>query len=190
MPVQLIDRYWSCGVYHPYRIMGERNPNCDELTFKMMDLKNPNCQAHSQAVEYFAKRWGDLLTSLLVDNRRLVEQNFNIAIIPKHERGRVSEGLQAVAGIVATRIGYLPNPPPIILYRKYDVPSAHNSSGGRSVMTHIDSIEVLKNNLLKGAPTVLLDDVKTTGVSMSACRQLLEQAGSGVVIPMPILETA
>ncbi len=191
MPVQLIDRYWSCGIYHPYRVMGERNPNCDVLTFKMMDLKNPNHSNHKAAVDFFANLWINKLKSLmLADRRYLVNIPFNIAIIPQHETDMISPGLLSIAKSATDKLKYLPSPPPILLRRKYDVPSAHKSSGGRSIMTHMDSIEVLRDNLIVGAPTVLLDDVKTTGVSMAACRQLLEQAGSGLVVPMPILETA
>lgn len=188
MPVQLIDRYSSCGVYHPYRIMGERNPNCDHLTYKMMDLKNPDCPNHKQAVEFFSNLWIKELVKIRVDGLPLASHKFNIAVIPKHEQGLVSQGLMSIVSAAFQEFGQKP-PPPIILNRKYTVPSSHNG-GGRSMAVHLNSIEVNQRVLVKGIPTVLLDDVKTTGVSMSACSCLLKQAGSGVVIPMPLLETA
>lgn len=190
MPIRSIDRYYSCGVYHPYKIQGEHNPRRDALTYKMMDLKNPDCVNYKVAVQHFTEMWTEKLRSLTLGDARLVNRPFNLAIVPRHEQNMVSSGLLAVAAGAAAKIGYLPMPPHILLRRTFTVPSSHMNSGERLVMTHINSIEVIKRNLFLNLPTVLLDDVKTTGVSMSACKFLLEQAGSGIVIPMPILETA
>ncbi|HEL8698435.1 phosphoribosyltransferase [Klebsiella pneumoniae] len=43
---------------------------------------------------------------------------------------------------------------------------------------------------MRGRNVLLLDDVKTTGGSLSACFYLLESAGAGVTIPLSLLETA
>ncbi|MEL4293018.1 hypothetical protein [Shewanella xiamenensis] len=190
MPISSIDRYFSCGVYHPYKIQGVHNPRRDALTFKMMDFKNPDCSNHNAAVKEFTEMWTAVLKSINLNGSPLVKRPFNLAIVPKHEKDKVSSGLISVAAGAAARIGYTPLPPLILLRRTYTVPSSHMNTGERLVMTHVNSIEVVKKNLVLNLPTVLLDDVKTTGVSMSACKFLLEQAGSGIVIPMPILETA
>ena len=40
--------------YHPYRVNGERNPNTDTITYKVMDLKNPSCPNHNASVDFLA----------------------------------------------------------------------------------------------------------------------------------------
>lgn len=37
---------------------------------------------------------------------------------------------------------------------------------------------------------ILIDDVKTTGGSMSACYHLLKQAGASEIYPIALLETS
>lgn len=75
------------------------------------------------------------------------------------------------------------------LERTRTVPSAHREGGDRSISGHMSTIRVKGGNL-RGRNVLLLDDVKTTGGSLSACFYLLESAGAGVTIPLSLLETA
>jgi len=59
------------------------------------------------------------------------------------------------------------------------------SGGHRDIQVHLDSIAV-KHQLIVGERVFLLDDVLSTGNSMLACRQLLEDAGASDVICMAL----
>ncbi|MBO2568609.1 hypothetical protein I6M39_06290 [Shewanella algae] len=186
-----ITKYFSCGTYQPYRVCGVDNPHRNELTFKMMDLKNPSCAGHQKAVAYFADLWLQTLSGVAINGKPLVDlaHQLNIAIIPRHEKDKVAPGLLNLAKIVYKELTQSKSTFPIVLRRKITIASAHNG-GDRSVYIHQQSIEVVPRTLRLGLPTLLLDDVKTTGASMNACKNLLESAGSGIVIPCPLLETA
>jgi len=54
---------------------------------------------------------------------------------------------------------------------------------------HLNSISTLKKYVSRGAKTILLDDVTTSGGSLIACQQLLESAGAGEIIAIALAKT-
>jgi predicted amidophosphoribosyltransferase len=56
----------------------------------------------------------------------------------------------------------------------------------RDIGVHLNSIIVKSPQLIVGERVFLLDDILSSGHSMLACRQLLENAGAGEVICMAL----
>lgn len=179
----------SCGLYHPYWYQGERNPHNDELSRQMMDFKDDGNRNHQRAINRFSELAIDKVGRLVIrgGGGRFVENPFSIAIVPSHTAGRISPALTEVAErIVRT---YSRGNVDCCLERTRTVPSAHREGGDRSISGHMSTIRVKGGNL-HGRNVLLLDDVKTTGGSLSACFYLLESAGAGITIPLSLLETA
>ena len=169
----------SCGLYHPYWHLGERNPHSDELSRQMMDFKDENNRNHQRAINRFSRLAIDKVGRLVIrgGGGRFVESPFSIAVVPSHTEGRISPALIEVAERIVNvhRRGIVD----CCLERTRTVPSAHREGGDRSITGHMSSIRVRGGNLM-GRNVLLLDDVKTTGGSLSACFYLLESAGAGV----------
>ena len=75
---------------------------------------------------------------------------------------------------------------PKLLKRFVEVPK-QATGGYRSVETHLDSIEVTED--LAGKIVCLMDDVCTTGCTLTACRQLVEGRGATQVYTLAIGQT-
>ncbi|WP_226099557.1 phosphoribosyltransferase [Dickeya oryzae] len=179
----------SCGLYHPYRYLGEKNPLSDRQSKLMMDFKDENNRNHRQAVNHFSQLAISVLRQMVVAGRRglFIEYPFIVSIVPSHMAGRISPSLLTVAERITRECprGQVNN----CLARIETVPSAHREGGDRSILGHMSTIRVQNDNL-QGVNVLLLDDVKTTGGSLSACYYLLESAGAGLIMPFALLETA
>ncbi|EKN6053282.1 hypothetical protein DVP43_11780 [Yersinia enterocolitica] len=182
-------KIFSCGVYHPWRYRGETNPLArnDANSKAMMDFKDEKNRGYDSAIKRFSNILIEALPTYTIRQEKFVHMPFDIAIVPSHTAGRVSPALVCVAQAIVKHFpeGHVN----LCLERHLSVPSAHKDNGDRSVIGHMSSIKV-NGNISKGRNVLLLDDVKTTGGSMSACYYLLESAGAGVIFPLALLETA
>ncbi|EOX4848388.1 hypothetical protein ACPP0W_003507 [Vibrio alginolyticus] len=155
--------------YHPYRKLGEDNPDRDSNTYKIMDLKNPEHRNHQTAVNHFGAMF-DAGTHRLLEY--LGTNKIQVAIVPSSKVGKQSKGLEGVlAHVKGVELLYNPN----FLVRTVDIQSSHEG-GQRSIAEHLETI-VVSTVPDPAVPMILLDDVKTTGASLEACRQILESAG-------------
>ncbi|GLX43808.1 hypothetical protein Pcaca01_14760 [Pectobacterium carotovorum subsp. carotovorum] len=153
----------------------------------MMDFKDPDNSGHAKAIQYFKLLSLAKIPTIMVSGKQLVAQPFYITIVPSHHQGRISPALRSIAENIVK--SYPNGEVKLFLERTVTVPSAHKEGGDRSIDGHMKSIRVNDNNF-NGRNVVLLDDVKTTGGSMSACYHLLIKAGAKVVKPFALLETA
>lgn len=178
---------FSCGTYHPYRYRGEKNPKAgDRLSKAMMDFKDETNFNHKQAVKIFSDLLLKKLKNATYNGKPFTSYKFEVTIVPSHTSGRVSPALVAIALEVCNRnqLGtYVQS-----LKRNTTVASAHKEGGDRSIANHMSTISVVTN--VVGKVVLLIDDVTTTGGSMSACKYLLSDAGATVVLPLSLLETA
>ncbi|MGY3994104.1 hypothetical protein [Aeromonas veronii] len=188
LPVKVL----NCGVYHPWRYRGEHNPYRDATTKTMMNFKEPSDRRHAQAVKELAALVMRKLPSITVkiNNRSvyLVSLPFTIAVVPSSKAGVHSEGLMRIASMIAESYPNAHVNP--LLHRVHSVPSAHKENGERSIYTHMQSIQVQGFDPHRERHILILDDVTTTGSSLSACYYLLKDVGADAVVPLSILETA
>lgn len=177
----------SCGVYYPYSV--QRRNGRHALSCKMMDFKNSTCPGHGAAITHFTQMLDEQLMRYRYSDQRgrLLDRQVQVAIVPSHTAGRVSPALQAVVNEITRRHRTLSSL--LLLERTVDVPSAHEENGDRSIPHHMQTISVISRNLRPNIPIILLDDVTTTGGSMSACYHLLKQAGATEIYPIALLET-
>jgi hypothetical protein len=180
----------SCGKYYPPKVQKEIGR--DQISGYMMDFKNPTCNGHQRSIPFF----GNLLINKVEMYHRQVRTGYlpllagpiQVAIVPSHTKGKVSDALMKIAGMLADKYPNVMTRP--LLTRIVDVPSSHKDNGSRQISHHMATIRVVTDNLLPNIPVLLIDDVKTTGGSMSACYHLLEQAGAGEIYPIALLETS
>lgn len=180
-------KIYSCGTYHPYRYRGQINPNGgDKISKAMMDFKDPQHPNHQQAVRMFAGMLLEKVQGFSYLNKNFITYPLEICIVPSHLENKVSLSLINIANKICKtypHIKYVQS-----LQRYITVASAHKENGDRSIANHASSIKVITNVTSK--LILLIDDVKTTGGSMSACDHLLRAAGANVVLPIALLETA
>lgn len=180
---------FKCGIYHPYWSLGVKNPKCDRLSRLMMDFKDEKCSNNQRAVNHFSRLAIDTLSTFSITGNRgkFVEYPFRIVVVPSSKKDRISPSLEAVAEKISKAYpqGSVYN----CLRRKVDVLSAHKEGGDRSISGHMSTIECVDGNL-QNSNVLLLDDVKTTGGSLSACYYLLESSGAGIILPIALLNTA
>lgn len=186
-------RIASCGKYYPLDVQKARGSR-DQVSCFMMDFKNSKCPGHARSISYFGKM---LVNKVEQYNRRgrsgqliqLLDNLVQIAIVPSHEKDCVSPALIAIAEMVAKKHAKTVILKPL-LRRTVSVLSAHKDNGDRSIEHHMRTIRVVTENLRPNIPVFLIDDVTTSGGSMSACYHLLEQAGASEIYPIALLETS
>ncbi|WP_158684750.1 ComF family protein [Pseudoalteromonas sp. T1lg48] len=158
--------------YHPFRVCGTPNPNKNQDTYRIMDMKDPTSHNFQRNLAYFQ---GVLLAFFRSFPEFINFPVVNIAIIPSSTAGNSSVALTSIISHLNLNLGPRLIYNPDFLVRTKSIPSAHNG-GARSAQIHLDSIEV-KARINGDLPMILLDDVYTTGSSMAACEQLLRNAG-------------
>jgi predicted amidophosphoribosyltransferase len=171
-----------------YLSNGDKNPKIDAVTHHILNLKhNPGAEKHdphrhAKAVTFFSRR-------LTVALGRLSEkQTPKLAVmIPSSTAHNISEGL---ASIVLNACHPRSIPHNCSCLTRVKSVSKKATGGSRSVEQHFHSIIIEGNAFERGSRILLIDDVTTTGNSMRACKQLLQDAGAGDVIMLALTQTA
>lgn len=176
------------GNYVPWHSQLEQGIRCN-LSKKMMDFKKVSDPRHAAAVEFFATRFcSDIALYRWATSKKFcVREPLQIAIVPSHTKDGISPALITVAQALAAKhenVHVITS-----LKRTQTVRSAHDEGGDRSISHHMQTIEVDTELLIPDVPVLLLDDVATSGGSMSACYHLLRQAGVKKILPYSLLQT-
>lgn len=158
--------YWSYEQGHKHK-----NPLFDNYSNQILNLKH-----HSDsAIKYFY----EIL-------KPLSNRNTLLAVAPSHDPQIPDSGVRDVAKLLCKNGLWLDATD--CLKRKTKI-SKLTSGGSRIIQVHLDSIKVENPNIIKGRDIFLLDDVKTTGNTLIACRMLLERAGAKSVKTYALGET-
>ena len=105
-----------------------------------------------------------------------------IAIVPPSDPAKRGPGIVKLAKRLAALTPLSDATSALVRHTK--IPKL-GSGGSRDIQVHLDSIKV-NPQLVVADRVFLLDDVLSTGNSMLACRQLLEDAGASDVICMAL----
>lgn len=104
-----------------------------------------------------------------------LKNDIAIAVVPSHDPAKVGGGLAKIASRLAA--GGKRIDASDALRRTSKIQKlAHGGSRGLDV--HLNSVTVANPQLIKGRDVLLLDDVKKTGHSLDACKELLLKAGA------------
>ena len=154
--------------YHPYRINGEKNPQFDHISAKILDLKEQKIHA----VDFFAKKLDEIIPI-----------NKTICGVPPSSIGNCrSSGV----GLVINELCKLNRiDASSCLYRHSQIQKLARG-GLRSYYVHIESINLIDEHLIKDKEIYLLDDVVTTGNSLHACCEILKKNGAISIHPIAI----
>lgn len=170
--------YHVCN-YQPYRKCGERNPNADANTFHIMNLKNENHIRHQHSAFYLGVLVNTYLNQIFDSF-----DYFQIAVVPSSEMLKLSSGLEIVINnITSHKYNYQRG----FLVRTNTVPKSHEG-GDRTMFKHTSSVQV-QHPIQTHLPTLLIDDVTTSGNSLFACSNILKAAGAGKVYMLAIGRT-
>lgn len=93
-----------------------------------------------------------------------------VCIVPSHEVGQYSIGLRRLAAYLSFNYGMIDAVNLIKRVKEHDKISG---GGERSVQSHLDTMAVSTEYMIKGKNIIILDDVATTGNSIEAVRRLL-----------------
>jgi hypoxanthine-guanine phosphoribosyltransferase len=149
------------GVYQPLTGECEGDFDFTEYTSRIWDLKNCN----SLVIEYFA----DCISSNL-------QGDFDcIVVVPPHHNEKDNSGIRILAQKVVEKKKLIDATSCLIRHKTIDKLS---KGGDRRLETHLQSIKVVKQEVIKGKKMLIIDDVSTTGNSLNACQKLLKDSGA------------
>lgn len=160
--------------YHPWH--GGNNPNWNPFCGKVLDLKDDTATPRrNRAATEFAGR---------ID--KMLKKNVALAVVPGHDPKKTSSGVRQIAKRLIAE-GRHDATDCLVRFKKVDKLA---TGGDRSERTHLQSVRVDNAELIRDKDVVVLDDVTTSGNSLSACSKLLLRAGAASVQKIAIGITA
>lgn len=183
------DVTWRLTSYHPWwTTEGEPNPDRNDMTRRIMGLKTlpPNAPAwkhkqHIDSIDYFTEKLGKALDKNFGDY-----DSIQIAIVPSSQKGTVSKGLKDIVDKLNLSTKLIVNPG--FLVRSKSVSKSHKG-GVRSTEKHLSSI-IVEVTPAPDIPVIVLDDVTTSGSTLRACREILQNKGVKHIIMLALGKTA
>ncbi|MDR6383987.1 hypothetical protein [Paraburkholderia caribensis] len=178
--------------YHAYRIDaddGSRvvNPKFDADCKRLLDLKSVAERGHPYAVAHFSKMAKEFLASKGIPPPDL---QVHIVVVPSSTAGKWSPGLLKIGEyLIKHNSNFVDSMQSLVRVKTIQKLAR---GGDRSVWTHSQSIALAPkaDKILARKTILLLDDITTTGNSMSACAEILTvQATPARVMPLAIGKT-
>jgi hypothetical protein len=152
--------------YHPYRLPGGtgRNPDADENTYRIMDVKCDQAEKRNKAAKGF-----------FAELDPLVATGVAVAVVPSHDPGKLTTGIRLIAQEIAKRAERIDATACLVRHTKVEKKSG---GGDRSMTVDLKSIRAENPDVTKDQRVLLIDDVTTSGRSLEACKQILLRAGA------------
>lgn len=159
------------GRYIPQTEWSNENYPDDEYTAFLLDIKYQNQDAIQEAV--------DLLYRCL--------SGFDaIAVVPSHRVDGRPSGISQIASKLVHRAKKIDAIPCL---KRCKTIQKLSEGGDRSVKRHLESIRPEFTDRISGKRVLLLDDVRTTGHSLTACQQILQAESPTSVHPIALGQT-
>lgn len=155
--------------YRPYWIYDgaggrARNPDANENTFRIMDVKCERADQRNKAAKGFFKELEPLVASGIA-----------IAVVPSHDPGKLTTGIRLIGQAIAKRAKRIDATGCLVRHTKVEKKSG---GGDRSITVDLKSIRAENSGLIKDQRVLLMDDVTTSGGSLEACKRILLKAGA------------
>jgi len=176
--------------YHNYWIDDgsggrKQNPAFDANCRMLLDLKNETERNHARAVAHYCPQVEQFLRARGVPPTGL---QVYIVVVPSSKAGQWGAGLEKIAGYLVRRNANFVSATRAL--ERHTTIQKLARGGNRNPLVHLESIGLGKGS--QGLPrktVLLLDDIATTGNSLTACGQILSQIGVENVIPLAIGRT-
>ena len=123
------------------------------------------------------------------ETKNLFEGNFAVTIVPSHSSSNDNRdsGIAEVAKKLSkSKIDEVTDL--IDVLTRFKTINKLSKGGNREITNHLNSINV-NQELSESKPILLLDDVATSGNSLTACKQLLQEAGAKYVFCFALTRT-
>ena len=162
-----LPQLYSLGFYHPKYIYDKNgsieNDYFNEFSDRILAVKNRD---YTETL-YFR----DILLKLIED------EEIAIATVPAHTPFELNSGIRGLAdSLVKSKKNYIDAVQ--CLKRFEQVAQSSQTRGCRSKEAHLKSIRVIDRQSIENKNVILMDDVITTGSSVNACKELLQEAGA------------
>ena len=158
--------------YGAHKAMGGSSANYDRHSKRVLDFK----EGKADAIEEFTAKVEALLGS-----------DFAVCVVPSHDPAKARGPLHELAARVTGRNNRSDASTCLVRHKKI---SKLATGGSRDKNVHLESIRVEHPELIRGKAVVVLDDVYTSGGSMTACMELLRAAGASNVRGLCLGRTA
>lgn len=158
------------GLYHPYH--GGTNPEFDKFSGNILNFKSDK----PGMIEYFANQLNN------ID----FDKTDAIVIVPSHSPKNKNSPVKKLAQELAARNGWIDATDCVV--RAYEIPKLSHG-GERSMDIHLKSLKILNQQLIANKNILVLDDVTTSGNSLSATMQLLKANHVNSVWSLAIAKT-
>jgi hypothetical protein len=161
------------GTYHPWKWHlneGGSGANYPEFSRMILDLK----EGKPHAIAYFVK-----LLDLALGS------GFSIASVPSDDPAKQA-GIGKLVQALTGKKGRTDASGCLV---RHTLIAKLATGGDRSVDVHLKSIRIANPALIRGRHVMVLDDVKTSGGSLTACRDIVQNAGALSVVRVAVGET-
>ena len=169
--------------YYPKR--GKPYKDMDEFSNMILDIKKDETKLDPNSKEYYyynkaINHFTNQLRLILSDT-----EEFVICVMPTHAAGTARSGMRTIAKRLCS--------PSIIdgtdvLSRVFEMPEKA-IGGSRDLQKEIESLTVRNESIVRDRQVLLMDDITTTGTSLKAGKDLLDQAGVALVALIALGET-
>jgi len=145
------------GTYHPYH--NGQNPHFDSFSSQILNFK----AGQKEAIQYFF----NLLTKKVnFDNTEA------ILYVPSHDANKTSSPVRELASMLAKHFNWVDATD--CLVRAKTIKKLANG-GNRDKTVHVNSLKVKSLHLISNKNVLILDDVTTTGGSLYASMELMNE---------------
>ncbi len=107
------------------------------------------------------------------------DMDFEVVTCVPMSRDRIKERGFNQSELIAKNVAlHLKKPFEPLLYRDSGAPTQHTKSYNERISSKDNTFHAINKDKIKGRKILLIDDIMTTGMTLSACCEVLEESGS------------